>query len=323
MADLESRYYFGSLERKSSLAGFRASQIAAGASSLTIDVVIMRGLGGVFGLVISVAIFVFAIASVTYPIYGRCLDEWIPLWIAWTFTKSTNTVVVPDNVRGGTRERLVATPRGSIGWKVHLFSIQISHIGEVGVIFDGTCGRYSIVLPVSSGGFTLLEASERDQRVTGWSNLLASIAASKSPISRVQWITRSAPGGLDTLLDNIDTEGTPRGSQKALLSYLDLLSDSTQLTANTGSYVVFTSDPHRPPRQGLFNGLGQSHSGYLQPSEATTVLISDLLSCAVSELNRAELCVEGVLDRYALGSFIKSYFCLGSTNISSTYPENL
>src|SRR6266511_2968291 len=184
---LEVRYRFGPLERRGLIGSLRPGQV----------LVLKSGLG----LVLAALMLSLGGLGTFVPLHGRTLNEWVPVIGIFLSRKAT----------GRSRYRSAAPEAGthfaggdepvrlpdSIG-KVELLAFPFRGV-ELGVLADRAAGTFSAVIQARARSFVLLDPVDKAHRLAGWAGVIAGLAREGSPISRVQWIERTAPDDPDAL----------------------------------------------------------------------------------------------------------------------------
>src|SRR2546430_1515527 len=200
----EQRYRFGPLEQHGFLMGLRGGQVAGlgGGLLLVLAIVIatQQALPGiVVGVVVAAAVFV--------PLGGRTLEQWAPVVLGYAGRRALGrqrwTSPVPargHRIAGRRGERAIVEPpvalppvlRGlAILTAADSLLLPAGLPANIGIIADRAAGTYSAVLRGHGRTFALCDESEQASLVGGWSEVLASMADSGSPIRRLQVIERT------------------------------------------------------------------------------------------------------------------------------------
>lgn len=181
-------YVFGPLERRGLIAGLRGGQIA----------LISLGVAGlVFALSVSpligVAILLVGLGLAFAPMGGRNADLWAPITTAfWVRRLLSGGQWRNDAMRLGHVEDEPPWPT----LPAHLAGLRILDVpsecgAAMGVIHDGH--TYAAILSVRPEAFALCDSAEQARRLAGWGGILAGIAREASPVTRIQWVERTAP----------------------------------------------------------------------------------------------------------------------------------
>jgi hypothetical protein len=145
-------------------------------------------------VVVALVIVAAGVATATWPLSGRTVEEWAP-----------DAARHAAAVSGGRRRR------GNPFAGVHLVRVDIAgerHAAHgltpndpvggdrampcAGILHDRPRRTFTAVFEASDPGFVLLGESDKSRRVAAWSGVLASLAREASNIHRVQWIERFA-----------------------------------------------------------------------------------------------------------------------------------
>jgi len=236
--DARDRYRFGPLERRGLVAGWRAGQIAAVATSLVLGVFALRSLPTMPGTVAALVVVAAGVAVATWPLGGRTIEEWLP--------------DVVRHVTGG-RGDLARRGRGDVAGRgrrrvpapfatLRVLEARLeesSGRGPVGVVHDRGARTYTVVLPASGPGFALLGRQGQAGRVQAWAGVLASLSRQGGLVHRVQWVERSLPDAGVEIRRHFANRRAPL-EDAAVRSYASLLESET-LTARRHEVLVALS----------------------------------------------------------------------------------
>jgi Putative type VII ESX secretion system translocon, EccE len=239
---LEIRYRFGPLERRGLIGSLRPGQLAVLGSAVLATVVVVQALRNGIGLGLATLLLTLGALGTFVPMYGRTLNEWVPVV----------AVFMARRVRGRHRYRSGAPEAGtrfkggdepvklpdSIG-KVELLAFPYRGV-ELGVIADRAHGTFSAVIQARARSFVLLDPADKAHRLAGWAGVVAGLAREGSPISRIQWIERTAPDDPDALGRYLREAIDPSIGLDALplQSYLRLTHAAAPVTEQHELYIV-------------------------------------------------------------------------------------
>ncbi len=162
MDEVEPRYRLGPLERRGTVAGWRAGQVGLVAASCTLAGLVVACSTAGPALLLAVVLVGGGVLGATLPVAGRPCDEWLPSLLAHLRRRGPRRLVCVD-------VDAVASPAG-----------------EVGVIRHRS-GALSCILGLDSTGISLLDAATRSRRVDGMAAALGALAREGSAIDRVGW----------------------------------------------------------------------------------------------------------------------------------------
>ena len=154
----------------------------------------------------------------------------------------------------------------------------------MGVLGDGV--TYTAVLTLRPSAFALCDRDEQARRLAGWGATLAGLAREGSPVSRVQWLERTAPADDGELLRAAELALTVPMADPLAASYLELVEAAGPATQAHEAYVAVQVDARRCPR--LVKAAGGGDDG------ALAVLRREVSSLA-GALSGADVPVEGAL----------------------------
>ena len=164
---LEIRYRFGPLERRGWIGALRPGQLAILATAVFLTILAVQALKSGLGLALGVLILSFGALLTFVPLYGRPLNEWVPVIGVFMARRATGRHRFRSRApEAGTRfaggDEPVSLP-DSIG-KVELLAFPFRGV-ELGVLADRptTPSR-----PSSRPGRARSCSSTRSTRPTGW-----------------------------------------------------------------------------------------------------------------------------------------------------------
>ncbi len=288
-----SGYQLGGREKRGLLAGWRGGQVGAVAAGLATAVLLVRLAPGVLGGVLALLAVLAGVGLACWPVRGRSADEWVPVvarhaarwtrgalrWrssVPWLGSAAANRTrgLLPDR---GPFAGLSVEDSGQLGFEGQAF----------GLVRDRRCQTLTAVLAVSGAGFALLGNEDRDDRVSGWARVLATLARDGSVLHRLQWVERCVPddlAGPRAYREAVTTTGTPQTAPEQV-SYRRLLE-----TAQSGGW-----------RHELYLAvcIKESQRLRMRGDPAIRTAATDRLAREIDALERAlgqaELVVEGVL----------------------------
>lgn len=229
-------YRFGRAEHSGLVVGVRWEQalillIGAGAIILALIEVGTPVLAG--ALALAIAGVASGVAFV--PVAGDPLDRWLLVLAvrAWRRARGRTGYRSPQPARGHRHPAPGESPasppsEGAEELPPALSGVRIlaaSQRGsEIGVIRQG--GTWTVVLSAEGGPFVLLDHEDQERQLAGWGSVLASVARASSPVSRIQWVERTAGEAIDEAGRYLrERVRLPRG-HRALASYLQLVEEA-------------------------------------------------------------------------------------------------
>jgi hypothetical protein len=107
------------------------------------------------------------------------------------------------------------------------------------VLADRSNHTFSAVIQARARSFVLLDPVDKAHRLAGWAGVIAGLAREGSPISRVQWMERTAPDDPDALSRYLREAIDPSIGLDALplQSYLRLTHAAAPVTEQHELYV--------------------------------------------------------------------------------------
>ncbi len=253
MTEDKERFRFGPRDRGGLFAGARAGQVAVVAVALVACVVVLRTLNGPARGPLALAVVLVAIASVSWPINGRTLEEWVPVVARFLL----------GAVAGGRQDAVAVHRRGddarrapSVFAAFEVFEIVTDSVGPIGVVHDRQHGTLTAWLALGGESFALLGETDRTHRVDTWAGVLASVARDAGSVHRLQWVERTVPDPGDALLAHLERAVAASGGHDtatfvAQRSYRELLAaECSRAFAHELYFAVSIRGPRRSPGHG-------------------------------------------------------------------------
>jgi hypothetical protein len=249
---LEIRYRFGPLERRGLIGSLRPGQLVVLGGAVLATIVAVQALRNGFGLALGTVLLALGGLGTFVPMHGRTLNEWVPVVGVFMVRRSTGRHRYRSKApEAGTRfsggDEPVKLP-DSIG-KVELLAFPYRGV-ELGVIADRAHGTYSAVIQARARSFVLLDPVDKAHRLAGWAGVVAGLAREGSPISRIQWIERTAPDDPDALGRYLREAIDPSIGLDALplQSYLRLTHAAAPVTEQHELFIVLQVSASRASR---------------------------------------------------------------------------
>jgi hypothetical protein len=295
------RFRFGPLERRGVLAGLRPGQLAILAVAGLLLVVVGRSVSGPAAGPMLASAIVAAIGCFV-PIGGRTADEWTPIVLRWGARGFTGRRFISSQPLIGSgpdgKEKPPELPPTLRGLTILAHPVSGSD-ATIGVIKDRRAGTYTAMLSVLGRSFALLDASEKQRRLSNWAAILAGFAREGGVVRRLQWIERTVPDLGDEigtyLKDNISV---PLDSLIAR-SYLEVVDDAGPVTQQHETYVALQVDAARCAR--AIKAAGGRDQG------ACEVLRRELVALA-TRLVTSEISVQGALTPRLVARTLRTAF---------------
>lgn len=288
MVEPQPHYQFGPLERPGIVLGLSGGRVIVLLFGLFFTVVAINMDSGVMGFLGGIGIMVLAAVVAFTPVAGRGLDEWIPTvarWLALGVLGRKRVASIP--VLGQTRdgEPPVETPPNLAKLTI-LAAEQAAGGPRIGVVKDAGAGTYTAAVAVRGTAFALLNATDQQQRLMGWANVLAGLAVANSPISRVQWLERTAPSDNDALGRYFSERSVLEPHHPSVRSYLQLVDEAQPVTQQHEAFVVLQVSARK-----AYKAIRKAGGGDRGACAVTLRALEGL----VDLLYDADLHVEGVL----------------------------
>lgn len=245
---------------------------------------------------------VLATASFT-RIGGRTADEWAVAACSFGIgrllghTKYAGGPYAPPSYLDGRNDQTVLDLPGILA-PTRLLSIPAAGGRDLAVLWHEYDRTMTAVARVSSPGIGLADSARRDQRVSGWGQLLARMCVEDSPITRIQALQRIVPESGAALRGWHAAHQVP-GAPELSTSVARELLDTQALTTRRESYVAVTLDSRKA--RGQIRAAGGGQAG------AATVLVQHLRSMAQA-MGGADLVTQDWLGTRDLAEVIRTAF---------------
>jgi len=299
-AEQPTQYVFGPLERRGLIGGLRAGQICLIGLGVAGLVAALSSAFPLGGLVVLFA----ALAAAFLPVAGRHADLWAPITTAFWFRRLT----------GRRQWRTDACRLGHVdgepAWPtlpVHLAGLRLVDVAAdasappFAAVVDGP--TYTAVLAVRPEAFALCDSAEQARRLAGWGGILAGVAREGSPISRLQWVERTAPADDGELIRAARGQLAVPEDHALGQGYLDLLCEAGPATQAHETFLAVQVDRRRAAR--LIRAAGGGDQG------AVAVLRREVATL-ISNLAGVDVPVVGLLDSRSLSRAIRLAFDPGA-----------
>lgn len=302
--DQAIRYRFGPLERRGLIAGWRSGQIACVSVGLLAAVVVLRRQPSVAGVAGALALVGLSVALATWPVAGRSVEEW-----------------APDAVRHASGA-LGRRPRRGERSPFSTLQVLVVEGGDdrtVAVVFDRATRSYTAVLAVRGSGFVLLGTSDKVDRVSSWSGVLASLCRQGTAVHRLQWVARSRPDDGAGLRRHLAGAATLDDAAPARRSYDALLESVAEGTRTYEVFVALTVDARRAARAIRTAGSGHAGACRILLREATWLR----RQLADAGLSAGELLDRGQLAEAVRAGFERATAASGPRHAALPWPMDL
>jgi hypothetical protein len=242
-------YRFGPLERRGLLAGLRKGQVGVlvGAAVCAIGVMVS---GIPYGGYLAMVVLVVGAWVAFQPLRGRTIEQWVPIAVTyWVRTLSGGrgwrndapTLGHPSLGGGPGRPHLPPTLK-----TVRMVETAGPHGEPMGVLREAT--SFTAVLQVRPQAFALCDRDEQARRLAAWGGVLAGLAREGSPVSRLQWIERTAPADGGALVRSARAALAVPETHPLAATYLDLVEAAGPVTQAHETFVAIRIDATKAPR---------------------------------------------------------------------------
>jgi hypothetical protein len=254
----EPRYRFGPLEQHGFLMALRASQVAVlGAGLLLVLAIVVLSQQALPGIVAGITIA----AVVFVPIGSRTIEQWAPVVLGHGVRRALGrqrwTSPAPargHRLRGRRGERILVEPPGALPPSLRGLSILTATDGAslpvgvppgIGMISDRAAGTYTAVLRGHGRTFALCDEVEQASLVAGWAEVLASMAGTGGPLTRLQVIERTLPDTGEDAARYLREEMRRPATDNLVRSYLELLDEAAPQSREHETLVVLQVDARK------------------------------------------------------------------------------
>ena len=251
------RYRFGPLERRGVIGSFRASQVLLVGGAVALAVILIRAAATAVGVIAAFGLIAVAVMAAFFPIAGRSAEEWTPVGVSAALRhlrgrhrfRSRMASSGSRARRDGVAEPALSLPDCLNG--LELLSAPLA--GEdVGIVKDRGAKTYTGVLSVRVASFGLLDRAEQERRIASWGWVLAGLASEGNPVSRIQWIERTAPADAEEIgryLNGAWDRERVSAQDSVMRSYLELIDQAGAATQDHELLVCVQVDARRGGRQ--------------------------------------------------------------------------
>ncbi len=297
-------YRFGPLERRGLLGPVTTGQacvLALGGVSAIVSLDAMPRSGGA---AIAALLFALAVGVAVLPVSRRTAEEWAPVLGSYAARRLSGRTEFRSEAPGeGMRAgALPATGRRLVPRRARPpVALERTRIvsapyrdRSVGVLSEHRGRRMTAVLACRVAAFSLLDAEAQERRLARWGLVLSGCA--ETPVSRIQWVERTAPAQGDELARWLHAERDPaippRGTPM-IESYLELIASTTRVTQEHEILLAVQVDGHRVRDRG---------------EEATQAAVVEQTERIARALEAAEVIVLGALSAGQLARALRTAF---------------
>lgn len=255
----EQPYVFGPLERRSVLLGMGWGQVGCGLGGLAGAVLVFRSVAPPGNLFAAIVVAVAAAVAGWVPVGDRTAVEWGPVIGRWVWRRATgrhrSASTAPAAGHTSTGDPAVSAPDTVTG--VRILEAPLGPSTTLGVAHDRAGDSYTGVLAVSGAAFALVESSEKQRLLAGWDDILRGFGGEDSPVTRVQWVERTAPEDGSALGRDLRDRAAVSLSSASMASYLELLDDAGPLSARHEVLLAVQVTPRSAGRLMRRRGLSK------------------------------------------------------------------
>ncbi|WP_217913800.1 SCO6880 family protein [Miltoncostaea marina] len=304
-----ARYRFGPLEPGGALGGLTWAQVACIAGGLLGLVLSLNAAPGPAGALIGLAMAAAGAAAALGSLGGRAPIAWGTTAGGFAARRVTGRLRY-RSASPGRGHPLGGTPLPETLSDVRILSAPTAG-GEVGVVRDGP--TWTAVIAVEPGAFALLDLADKERRVARWGSVLAGFATPASPVSRLQWIERTAAEPPDALGRHLREGLGLDPADPAVHSYLELIADAGAPARRHETFLCLQVDGRRAARAVRRAGGGDAGG--------CAVLLRELAGLA-ERLRGAEVPVRGLLSPGQVARAIRLGFDPDARSALDAHPAD-
>jgi hypothetical protein len=236
-------------------------------------------------------------------IAGRTTDEWVVAYMSFQALKFRNqhkftgAAFSPASKTDPTGPRPMDLP-GLLA-PLKILEADTGSGSTMAVVHHRYDRTYTAVAKIRFPGIGLVDSTRRDQRVSGWGQLLSGLCTEGNPIIRVQALQRLVPESGAALRRWHSDRLAPDAPEAAVEITSSLLATATLATSQREAYLAFTMDERRA-------GLAIKGAGG-GPAGAAAVLVRHLRALT-SSISSADLQVDGWLGPRDLAEAIRTAY---------------
>ena len=328
------RYVFAPLEQRGVIAGLRAGQVGLLGGGLVIGTALLRGAPNLAGVGAAVVVLLAAVAGAFVPVGGRPVEQWAPVAARHTsrwVTGTTLTRAAPRATRrrapsgpGNSSRRRHRSPYGTtrdehgspepvLPTPPAFGGLVFDEVGQpgaraVGVVRDAVTGATTAVLAVRGRSFALLDAEDKERRLSSWSAVLAGLSREGGPVRSIQWVERTVPGDSEALVRHLDESRAISVGSAPVRSYAELVAEAGPLGQEHECFVALSVRSRRRRA----------------PGAADSSLLREL-RLLEGQLRSAEVQVDRALSERELAGVVRSAFDpwarTGITRRTALHPD--
>lgn len=289
------RYVFAPLEQHGVVVGLRAGQVGLLGGGLLADTLVLRRAPSAVGVGVALVVFVAAAVAAFVPVAGRPLEQWAPPAVRRVGRLATG-VHLTRAAAAPSRRSAPAGPGPLLHAPAAFGGLVFDEVarpgGTVGLVRDRSAGTVSAVLAVRGRSFTLLDATDKERRLSTWSAVLAGLSREGGAVRSLQWVERTVPGDAAALVRHMEGARTMAPDSAPARSYADLVAEAGPLGQDHECLVALTVRAGRRRRG---------------PATPVVALLREL-RLLEGQLRSAEVDIERALSRRELGAVIRTAF---------------
>lgn len=198
---------FSRLPKRGLLLGLSGLQVTALAAGF-VPLVVALYLGGA-SVALALPITVFSAAVALAPVGGRVLVDWLPIGAAWGWRSATGQLEYRARID---RPR----PAGTLALPGRAAALRLVEDPVTGaaLVHNPHAATFTVTVPVTSSGFTLLDPADQARRIHGWGRVLAT-ACRSGRIAALTVTERTWPGSGASLTEWWQSNGIDDGALPA------------------------------------------------------------------------------------------------------------
>ncbi len=292
MSEGRLTYRFGPLERRGLLGPLGPGQAGLMAGAALGAIAALDALPSATGALMAIALFTAGTVLALVPLGRRTSAEWLPVVLRFAWQRGNGSArfrspLPTEGLRGRVADRPAASAGAgrlepaSVRPPATLRGLRIDALPyrdrTIGVLREPRGRHMTAVLACRVVAFALLEPEAQERRLAHWGLVLSGAAG--TPISRVQWVERTAPAQGDELARWLHSERDPavppRGTPM-VESYLELIATTARVTQEHEILIAVQIDARRVRdrgRQAVAAALLEHTERVAQSLEAAEVTV--------------------------------------------------
>lgn len=274
MTTTRRNYRLGPRDARGALGGLRWGQVVCLGVTAAVAMVGLVGVSGGRGAGIALLMATAGFVAAFVPVAGgRTAEQWAPICLSFLLRTSRGR----HSFRSTAPGRGVRAGRVAVELPHELSGLSVLE-GEIpgrsayfGVVRDAKTRTYTGVISVRAANFMLLDQKEQEVRLDAWGQILSGLARERAPVSRIQWVERTATEGVDELGRYLAEKIALPREHASVGSYIDLIDQAGPVSCAHELYLSVQIDGGRRSREVRSAGGGDRGACAVLWRELSTV----------------------------------------------------